>query len=76
MKKKTTGKETDKNSFSYKFATAMDYLQFSMQAFVTVPFMLLGAFFSGELGNIIEISEKNCCTIAEAAAIWAASKNP
>ncbi|MBO4556141.1 MAG: hypothetical protein J5706_05215 [Elusimicrobiales bacterium] len=76
MKKKITGKETDKDSFSYKFATAMDYLQFAMQAFVTVPFMLIGAFLSGELGRVIEISENNCCTIAEAAAIWAASKNP
>ena len=76
MKKKMSGKETDKNSFSYMFDTSMDYLQIAMQTFVMVSFMLLGAFLSGELGNIIEISEKNCCTIAEAAAIWAASKNP
>jgi len=74
MKKKSESEEPDKDGFSYKFATAMDYLQFSMQAFFTVPFMLLGALFSGELGNIIEISENNCCTIAEAAAIWAASR--
>lgn len=76
MKKKISGKETDKNSFSYKFDTAMDYLQIAMQTTVMVPFMLIGAFFSGELGNIIEISENNSCTIAEAAAIWASSKNP
>lgn len=76
MKKKISGKETDKNSFSYKFATAMDYLQISMQTFVMVPFMLLGALFSGEIGDILEIAHNNHCTVAEATAIWASSKNP
>lgn len=75
MKKKMSGKETDKNSFSYMFDTSMDYLQIAMQTFVMVPFMLLGALFSGEIGDILEIAHNNHCTVAEATAIWAASRN-
>ena len=75
MKKKMSGKETDKKSFSYRFDTSMDYLQIAMQTTLMVPSILFGAFLVGKLGDIIEISENNSCTIAEAAAIWSSSQH-
>lgn len=75
MKKNSVDTDRNKDSLSYRFDTAMDYLQIAMQTFIMVPFILLGALFANKIGDIIEIADNNNCTIAEAAAIWSASQN-
>jgi hypothetical protein len=75
MKRHIKKEDIDRNSLSYQFNTALDYMQMAMQTFLVVPFILAGAFFSGELDNIFEIARNNSCTLAEAAAMWSSTKS-
>lgn len=75
MKRHLKKEDIDRSSLSYQLNTALDYMQMAMQTFFVVPFILMGAFFTGELENIFEIARNNSCTLAEAAAMWSAARH-
>ena len=64
--------EDEDNNLRYSFNTALDFLQMAIQAFLIAPLVLFSALLNGKLGEVKEIAQNNGCTLAEAAALWAA----